>query len=532
LSIAALIVLVFLPTHVILWQWEGESKAKVFGGELALYAADLAALGMIGLVGYSLILFARRKRKSWRAVLTNYKYDYIIMLWFGWLCWSALRSDVPLLSIGHLFHLFLGWLAFIALRFLFRQRVFFLCALLALVTIIFLQASWAAFQFALQRDLGLRWLDESWLAPQLLGVAKINVYYNFTLLKVMRAYGLTPHPNILGLLLSLSPLLLAGGFLFFRLIPPWSWMTIGLVSFLGLVVSFSRSGWLAFVVAAFLALKILASAKLLAFKPLPLIRIARKLIPVTSVALVYLFLLSPLISARLQDPITTSPIKRVDEWKIARYVVKESPWRGVGFGLYPIFISENFPSLQELQFSTEGIAPETLKLAKAKLKLAKFSPPTRADFVHSLANLIEENGPAPKYSHSFSTCSFTSPFPRLVSVRGQTSPSNFSTSSQERKTQNLAVRERIERVWVFQPVHNFFILAIAETGIIGAGLLLFWMLSFVKQHPQGSWLLTVLLPAALFDHLLWTSSQGRMVFWIVLAVAANWNHIKTWLKIR
>jgi hypothetical protein len=59
----------------------------------------------------------------------------------------------------------------------------------------------AILQFFKQSDLGLRLLGESVLAPNLNGVAS---FYNLAGEKIMRAYGTTPHPNILASYLFLA----------------------------------------------------------------------------------------------------------------------------------------------------------------------------------------------------------------------------------------------------------------------------------------------------------------------------------------
>ncbi len=58
----------------------------------------------------------------------------------------------------------------------------------------FIQAIIAIFQFILQHSLGLSWLFESQISPNINGVAKIIINGE----KYIRAYGLFPHPNILG----------------------------------------------------------------------------------------------------------------------------------------------------------------------------------------------------------------------------------------------------------------------------------------------------------------------------------------------
>src|SRR3989344_6013098 len=63
------------------------------------------------------------------------------------------------------------------------------------------QAVVAILQFFKQSDLGLRLLGESVLSPDLIGVAS---FYNMYGEKIMRAYGTTPHPNILAAYLFLA----------------------------------------------------------------------------------------------------------------------------------------------------------------------------------------------------------------------------------------------------------------------------------------------------------------------------------------
>jgi len=58
-------------------------------------------------------------------------------------------------------------------------------------------------QFAIQHSIGLFWLKESLISPNILGVAKVI----FSDTKIIRSYGLFPHPNVLGGFLLLSIIL-------------------------------------------------------------------------------------------------------------------------------------------------------------------------------------------------------------------------------------------------------------------------------------------------------------------------------------
>lgn len=110
-------------------------------------------------------------------------------------------------------------------------------------------------QFFRQAGIGLRLLGESVIGPQLPGVAKIIVENA----KLVRAYGTFPHPNLLAAFLLVG----LGALFYFWLRRPslWRWfgtwksllsdVLIGVGIFilaLGLLLSFSRAGWLIAVV--------------------------------------------------------------------------------------------------------------------------------------------------------------------------------------------------------------------------------------------------------------------------------------------
>ncbi|MFI5205877.1 MAG: O-antigen ligase family protein, partial [Candidatus Paceibacterales bacterium] len=59
----------------------------------------------------------------------------------------------------------------------------------------------AILQFFKQSSLGLSWLGESFLNPTMTGVAS---FYNTAGIKIIRAYGTTPHPNVLAAYLFLA----------------------------------------------------------------------------------------------------------------------------------------------------------------------------------------------------------------------------------------------------------------------------------------------------------------------------------------
>jgi hypothetical protein len=123
-----------------------------------------------------------------------------------------------------------------------------------LAVMIGLQSVVAVGQLAAQHSLGLGWLGELNLDPSQAGASVVAAAGTAPLL---RAYGVSDHPNILGGLLAFSlPLLVLG--------VPWtgrrriSYGTVTLLGLAGLFATFSRSAWIGAVVAFAIGLGMLA----------------------------------------------------------------------------------------------------------------------------------------------------------------------------------------------------------------------------------------------------------------------------------
>lgn len=78
--------------------------------------------------------------------------------------------------------------------------------------------------------------------------------------------------------------------------------------------------------------------------------------------------------------------------------------------------------------------------------------------------------------------------------------------------------------WQWQPTHNLYLLMAADTGFIGLGLFLFFVIFlFIKGQrsmvngPETAMLLSLLF-LGLFDHFLWTLPSGRMMLILVLGL--------------
>ena len=121
-----------------------------------------------------------------------------IIIWsFISLIWAqmyplALFRSIKLLELFCLF-LYIGFR--IVPRGTILKRIFQIIIIIGLI-----QAIIAILQFILQHSIGLFWLKESLISPNIAGVAKIVVSGE----RIIRAYGLFPHPNVLGGFLLLS----------------------------------------------------------------------------------------------------------------------------------------------------------------------------------------------------------------------------------------------------------------------------------------------------------------------------------------
>lgn len=83
--------------------------------------------------------------------------------------------------------------------------------------------------------------------------------------------------------------------------------------------------------------------------------------------------------------------------------------------------------------------------------------------------------------------------------------------------------------YLYQPVHNIFLLIFSETGILGLSAFIAFLVFLVRDfilrtkmerfhHYSVMLIFSSFLFMGLFDHFLWTIQQGRFVFWMVLAI--------------
>jgi O-antigen ligase len=88
--------------------------------------------------------------------------------------------------------------------------------------------------------------------------------------------------------------------------------------------------------------------------------------------------------------------------------------------------------------------------------------------------------------------------------------------------------------WEIQPIHNYFLLAAAELGIVGAIILIYLFISYLKNLFLLVWnkntfsiyrlsLLCILIGYLIlmfFDHYFYTIEQTQILLWMVLGLVA------------
>ncbi len=181
-------------------------------------------------------------------------------------------------------------------------------------------------QFLSRAPLGLP--GEMALALDQFGTSSVPVFGT----RWLRAYGLTFNPNVLGGLLTVG--LLIGIPLLVRL----RWRAVWVFLWVGLLLSFSRSAWLAAVLTVF------PTAGLLAWKHRTLRRpLLKSFGMLVGFGVPAFAVFGPTILTRLRPNATVqewvSLLGRFELWKVALGVIKERPLTGIGAGNFPLAVS-------------------------------------------------------------------------------------------------------------------------------------------------------------------------------------------------
>ncbi|MBI5563942.1 MAG: O-antigen ligase family protein, partial [Chloroflexi bacterium] len=198
---------------------------------------------------------------------------------------------------------------------------------MALLSSLVLQAAIGIVQFAVQHHLGLSVLGELPVDLAYPGVSVISTGGP----PLIRLYGLSGHPNVIGGFAAVA-LLLGVGLLRERRGPWWAMWLIGLTA---LLLTFSRSA----------ALGLLSGAIVIALLRRPNRRRALMLITSGgSVIGIFVLLFAPFLIARVSGEVATEQVsidERIEQTALAWQLISDRPLTGVGVGNFTQYNAPN-----------------------------------------------------------------------------------------------------------------------------------------------------------------------------------------------
>ncbi len=411
-------------TRIILW------RADVMFSEwrsIAVYASDALMA----------VLFGVALARGWKPRIAGY--DRLMLGCIGVAVLSLTHTDLMTVSIYQLIRLIQFFVLYLYVKSWVVPHgdadtagAFFVAGAL-------MQSVLGITQYVLQRDVGIRWIGETLLGTDMRGVA---VFYDLAQVKILRAYGTLPHPNILAAYLILASWVFAWLYLRhdtrrYRAV----WAGAGALLLVGLYLTYSRT---------MIAAWVLASAGIVAS------------------------VMTPRISHAWQN---IMPIRA----------------RMKAILVFVAFVSVIFSVCQWHRI------------------VARMSISSDDEAVHM--RILYNKDAASSGSGSALSLNWTG-----VGI------GNFTTW--------LSGYDKSLQRFQYQPVHNVFLLVYSELGILGFVLWSAWLIFLgyaLWQFRTNQPLLRVglmavfgaLLFIALFDHFFWTLQQGRILWWMTLALVAG-----------
>jgi len=296
------------------------------------------------------------------------------------------------------------------------------------------QSAIAIYQFFAQKNLGLKIFAESPIAPEILGVAKIVVEGK----KIVRAYGLVPHPNILAVILMLA--------------------------IFGLVYLF--------------------------LKNYGRLNISKKII----YAVVFC-LLSAALFFTFSRAVTLIGLSFLILWLAIVYWQKTESRQPVILTVVLLLVV-GF-SLSAVYFSYISARYDVLAIGKSQAVSLRV-------FYSEVAWQLIKGSPYLGIGQGNFVWTFSNP----------------------------AALEN----WVYQPVHNIYLLIAAETGILGLFAFLWFLLKIMRSVYLERkaikdklalycflGIFVLFLAIGFFDHFLWDLQQGQLMLWLFLGILASFS---------
>lgn len=313
-----------LPAYRYRLLWHHGSEAIYFElRDWFIYLSDLPLL--IALAAWLLTPYPRRLAHAPRWMIAA------LALLAGLASLSVLWAPMPSLAFYHAARLWCLFGLFCVVATAWEAREALLWGLAASGA---LQAGFGLAQFLAQRTFGLKRLGEVLMHPDWPGASVITVDGA----RILRAYGLTQHPNLLAGVLVIGGLAAAG--LALRRAGRGRPLAIALAgtNFAGLLLTFSRAAWLALAVGAgTMAGLLLGRRAALQVDRRQAIRLAGLLMLVAAIFIATQWrLLLPRFGLTWEGVEVRSQDERAGLEAAAWTLIRERPFTGVGYGNFAI----------------------------------------------------------------------------------------------------------------------------------------------------------------------------------------------------
>jgi putative inorganic carbon (HCO3(-)) transporter len=284
-----------------------------------VYLSDLPLLVAVGC--WMLTPFPRRVGRLPRWLTGS------LLLLVTWATVSILWAPLRSFAAYQAFRLWLLFLLYLTVGTVIEARA---ALVWGLVVSGAMQAALGIVQFVGQKTLGLRELGEITMRPEWSGASVITVGGE----PVLRAYGLTQHPNLLGGFLMVTTLLGFGLVLSAAGARRWIAALLTVASFAGLLVTFSRGAWLGWAAGVLVGFALLVTGPRRAATNW---KTAAALLGVLAVVgLLFVTTQWPLLRPRLGLAVEGVEIRSADERSgleaSAWTLIRENPLIGVGYG--------------------------------------------------------------------------------------------------------------------------------------------------------------------------------------------------------
>lgn len=251
----------------------------------------------------------------------------------------------------------LGWYAFIRLLegaaifwLVWRSQFSLVKAGVAFASAGFIQSGFAIYQFFSQSSPAFKWLGLASQDPGVLGDFVVGTNTG----RFLRAYGSLPHPNMLGGFLVMAIIILLGLYFYLNHSQSSRWfllkdlliiISLVVITF-GLLLTFSRSAWLALAV----ALAILFLVNIFRKRKLQVWLLAKATIVMLLVAVMTFVMIPELFETRALGQVRLeikSTQERIAYYSDAKKLIEKNWLKGVGVGNYTQAVYNQIDSFRE-----------------------------------------------------------------------------------------------------------------------------------------------------------------------------------------